>query len=95
MTLFDQFINQFQMLSNDDGKLTDYDKVQEVIAGQGRTGISHRDLTRMCWTFRNMTQEKREALITGMIADEVIVEIKKGKKRLYISKTFIHDSNNE
>lgn len=93
-TLFERFPS----LSGEDGKTSVYDKVLEFITSEKARGCGTRALQQYCRPYRNLPDDKREALIKQMLADESIVELqpesKPGSRRkalIYVAKQFVRE----
>ena len=70
-----ELLEQYEVLHGDDGKLSIYDQVLTKILEAKQQGISRRDVSRVCWAFRNLSSENRGKLLELMLSDESIYEI--------------------
>lgn len=91
-------LTRFDSLSSDDGKLSAYQKVLDLITAEKTKGARGSDLVSGCWAYRALADDKREALIKQMLCDDAIVEVqpesKPGARRkalVYVAKAFVRE----
>lgn len=89
---------RFASLSSEDGKLSAYQKVLDFITTEGGKGAGHRALNRFCWAYRNLADDKRDALIQQLLTDEAVVEIQppskpgaRQKAPVYVARQFVRE----
>jgi len=94
----ERLLARFAALSSEDGKLSAYQKVLDFITTEKRQGVGERSLQQSCWAYRNLADDKREALIKQLLADGAIVEIqppsKPGARRkalVYVAKAYVRE----
>ncbi len=90
-----RILNRFNSLSTEDGKMSAYEKVLDFIASEKTKGAGTRALQQYCHAYRNLSDDKREALIKQLLNDGAIVEVypesKPGARRkavVYVVKSF-------
>lgn len=87
--VLNSFLDHYETLSSDDGKLDVYQSVVAYIQQYGAIGISNRELIQRCRQYKSLVKEKREELIQLLIEDESIIEKKSGRKKVFISSIFV------
>ena len=75
-----------------------YEKVLDFITSEKTRGAGARALQQYCRPYRNLPDDKREALIKQMLTDGAIVEIqpesKPGARRkavVYVARSFVRE----
>ncbi len=93
-----RLLGRFNTLSSDDGKLSLYQKVLDFITAEKSKGARPSDLISGCRAYRAAKDPDREALITQMLSDGVIVETypesKPGARRkslIYIASQYARE----
>ena len=93
-----RLLSRFTALSSEDGKLSAYEKVLDFITAEKGKGAGTRALQQYCRAYRNLPDDKREALLKQLLADGAVVEIqppsKPGARRkavVYVAKTFVQE----
>lgn len=93
-----RLLARFNVLSSEDGKLSAYEKVLDFITSEKTRGAGARALQQYCRPYRNLPDDKREALIKQMLTDGAIVEIqpesKPGARRkavVYVARSFVRE----
>jgi len=93
-----RLIARFAALSSEDGKLSAYEKVLDFITAEKGKGVRGSDLVSGCRPYRNLPDDKREALIKQLLADGAVVEIqppsKPGARRkalIYVAQPFVRE----
>lgn len=91
-----RILTRFTALSTEDGKLSAYEKVLDFITSEKAKGAGARALQQYCRPYRNLSDDKREALIKQLIMDGAIVEIQpesapgaRRKSLVYVAKAFV------
>jgi hypothetical protein len=94
-----RILSRFTALSTEDGKLSAYEKVLDFIVAEKGKGLRGSDLISGCRPYRNLSDDKREALIKQLLADGAIVEVqpesKPGARRkalVYVARQFVKES---
>jgi len=89
---------RFAALSSEDGKLSAYERVLDFITTEKGKGAGTRSLQQYCRPYRNLPDDKREALIKQLLADDAVVEIqptsKPGARRkavVYVARQFVKE----
>lgn len=93
-----RLLARFVALSSEDGKLSAYEKVLDFITAEKAKGAGTRALQQYCRPYRNLPDDKREALLKQLLADGAIMEIqppsKPGARRktvVYVAKMFVRE----
>ncbi len=88
-----RLLGRFNTLSSDDGKLSFYQKVLDFITAEKTKGARPSDLISGCRAYRAAKDPDREALITQMLSDGVIVETYPESKPGARRKSLIYIAN--
>lgn len=75
LTNVSAWLDRFQTMTSDDGKVSVMQQVLELIERSRAGGISMREIVQRCWAFRNLGTDKREELIGALLADEAAVKV--------------------
>ena len=93
-----RLLARFAALSSEDGKLSAYERVLDFITTEKGKGAGTRLLQQYCRPYRNLPDDKREALIKQLLADDAVVEIqppsKPGARRkavVYVARQFVKE----
>ncbi|MAM87540.1 MAG: hypothetical protein CME36_09575 [unclassified Hahellaceae] len=77
---FRAFVDNFAVSASDGGELDAYQSILAQINDAGPEGITLRNLTRVCWTYRKLSKDKRSDMIEVLISDQEIHEQEGARK---------------
>lgn len=88
-------IEKIQIFGTDDGRQDVYQKVMEIIHAKGKEGISKGVLTQQSWAFKKMSAEKRDDLISILLSDGEIIEMKTERSKKFVSTRFVKEKGSK
>lgn len=86
-----EFLDRFNILSTEEGKLTPYQQTLDYILAGGPEGRTPKMLSQKCWAYKKLSRDKRDEVIDLLLEDEEIVIIHKGRGKAYIASKFTRE----
>ncbi|BBL75457.1 bifunctional DNA primase/polymerase [Methylomagnum ishizawai] len=87
------FLEAFNILSTDDGKLTQYQQILDYIAQGGAEGRTPKDLSQRCWAFKKLSKEKRAETMDLLVEDGEVAQLPRGRGgKLYVAARFVKEA---
>lgn len=86
------WLERYDTLGNEDGKIDVAQKVVAAVAGRRAAGLARADLPKFCWAYRAIRDaEKRSKLIDGLLDDGELVELTKPgeRKKTLVAAKFV------